>query len=276
MKFLYFFIFLIIIGIVISKFTLQDKVSLSKSELDCQSQQWSSLYDNYWEKIIIGFLGTTVVTARDGSNLESQSYTLFAIPVSRAIINCDNGPSYKIPQGISSFEQCVQAGYPIMESNPRQCNVPDGKNFVEGTKILDWISFADTNQQFSFQYPENLTTKYITLVDWPPQIHILDKTYDCLEGGVEIDQTGHTSQHWVNNREYCVTKFSEGAAGSIYDKYVYETVVDNKTIDFTFTLRLVQCLNYDNPQQLECLNERDNFDIDPLIDKIILSFKFLD
>lgn len=36
----------------------------------------------------------------------------------------------KIPQAFS-FKECEELGYPIMESYPRQCKTPDGKNFVE-------------------------------------------------------------------------------------------------------------------------------------------------
>ncbi len=32
---------------------------------------------------------------------------------------------------ITSFEACVEAGYPVMESYPRQCAVPEGRTFVE-------------------------------------------------------------------------------------------------------------------------------------------------
>ncbi len=32
---------------------------------------------------------------------------------------------------ITSFEECADAGYPVMESHPRQCKTPDGKVFVE-------------------------------------------------------------------------------------------------------------------------------------------------
>ncbi len=32
---------------------------------------------------------------------------------------------------ISSFDECVEAGYPVMESYPRQCAVPDGETFIE-------------------------------------------------------------------------------------------------------------------------------------------------
>lgn len=36
----------------------------------------------------------------------------------------------KISPVISSFQECLDAGYPIMESYPRQCNA-GGNNFVE-------------------------------------------------------------------------------------------------------------------------------------------------
>ncbi|OGI76259.1 hypothetical protein A3C67_03125 [Candidatus Nomurabacteria bacterium RIFCSPHIGHO2_02_FULL_42_19] len=35
---------------------------------------------------------------------------------------------------ISSFEECVAAGYPVMESYPRQCRTPEGVLFVENVE----------------------------------------------------------------------------------------------------------------------------------------------
>jgi len=32
---------------------------------------------------------------------------------------------------INSFEECVEAGYPVLESYPQQCQTPDGKSFTE-------------------------------------------------------------------------------------------------------------------------------------------------
>lgn len=32
---------------------------------------------------------------------------------------------------VNSFEECVEAGYPVMESYPRQCRTSDGRSFVE-------------------------------------------------------------------------------------------------------------------------------------------------
>ena len=32
---------------------------------------------------------------------------------------------------VNSFEECVEAGYSVAESYPRQCATPDGRSFVE-------------------------------------------------------------------------------------------------------------------------------------------------
>ena len=47
---------------------------------------------------------------------------------------------------ISNFEQCAKAGYPVMESYPRQCRTPDGRNFVEelpGMRLEGVVRFTD-------------------------------------------------------------------------------------------------------------------------------------
>jgi len=47
---------------------------------------------------------------------------------------------------INSFEECVAAGNPIMESHPRQCRSLDGKHFVES--LSDTISHASDEFYF--------------------------------------------------------------------------------------------------------------------------------
>lgn len=42
----------------------------------------------------------------------------------------DHGFERAEEAGISSFEECKAAGYPIMESYPEQCATPDGKHFT--------------------------------------------------------------------------------------------------------------------------------------------------
>lgn len=48
--------------------------------------------------------------------------------------NALDKPSDSVPTDgyrSSNFEECVAAGNPVMESYPRQCRTPDGRNFVE-------------------------------------------------------------------------------------------------------------------------------------------------
>lgn len=51
---------------------------------------------------------------------------------------------------ISSFEECVAAGYPVMESQPRQCRTPEGELFVEEAEFP-----ADSGEEES---PEEYTS----------------------------------------------------------------------------------------------------------------------
>lgn len=137
-----------------------------------------------------------------------------------------------------------------------------------------WKTITDSKTGASFQYPEQLITEYIHTVDWPPQIQVLDEPFNCTESGSEIDRAGQTIKRMVGNRVYCVTKITEGAAGSIYTQYAYAFSKDDKTIILTFTLRAVQCGNYDDPQKTACEGERESFDLDGLVDRIAQTVKW--
>ncbi len=102
-----------------------------------------------------------------------------------------------------------------------------------------------------------LTTKYINAVDWPPQVQVVAGPFSCTEPKV------------IAGRTYCVTKVSEGAAGSTYTQYAYALALGGQVKTFTFTLRFSQCANYDEPQKSECEAERASFDPDQWIDKIV-------
>lgn len=112
--------------------------------------------------------------------------------------------------------------------------------------------------------PNNgLQTKYIKAQEWPPTITITDGPLACA--GKKI----------INGTPYCITAQSEGAAGSTYTTYTYATEKNSKTITLSFVLRAVQCMNYDDPQQTECLKERAVFDVDALADHILESVQSL-
>lgn len=60
-------------------------------------------------------------------------------------------------QSINTFEECAQAGYPIMESYPEQCKSPDGRNFTKQVSVQ-----SDTQQEtideigLSLEHPKDL------------------------------------------------------------------------------------------------------------------------
>ncbi len=137
----------------------------------------------------------------------------------------------------------------------------------------NWQTFTDPIKGVTFMYPPDLGTKYIHTMDWPPQVNILNESFSCTEAGNEIDRAGKTEKVIYGKGVYCVTKLVEGAAGSIYTQYAYAKAMGDKTIILTFTLRAVQCANYDNPQKLECDAEREAFDITKTIDDVFSTLR---
>ncbi len=137
----------------------------------------------------------------------------------------------------------------------------------------DWKSFADSNTGVSFRYPENFGTQYISIVDWPPAAAISNGTSTCVAAGSAIAPAGRTEPRTINGRDYCVNEESEGAAGSVYTQYAYAFARENKTVILTFTLRFVQCANYDDPQKTACEKERASFNPDNTIDQIAQTLK---
>jgi hypothetical protein len=129
-------------------------------------------------------------------------------------------------------------------------------------------SFSDAASGVTFWYPEDLSTKYISKVDWPPAVQVMSGPFACTEAGDETKPAGKTEQKTIMGRDYCVTTESEGAAGSVYNQYAYAFSKNDKTVILTFSLRFVQCGNYDKPQADECTAERNGFNPDTVIDQI--------
>jgi len=139
---------------------------------------------------------------------------------------------------------------------------------------IGWEIFSDTTRKISFNYPRELGTKYLHPMDWPPMVQILNTPISCTEAGTETSRAGETSLDSINGRQYCVTKVTEGAAGSIYTQYAYAFAKSGKVAILTFSLHFVQCQNYEDPQKTECITERNVFNIDQIIDQIAQTLKF--
>lgn len=56
---------------------------------------------------------------------------LFVVIAGCAIVSKPDETSIDNNDSINSFEECIAAGYPAMESYPRQCKTPDEKSFTE-------------------------------------------------------------------------------------------------------------------------------------------------
>src|SRR6266481_4142275 len=132
----------------------------------------------------------------------------------------------------------------------------------------NWVLFSDPKTGATFKYPPTLVTKYIHPAEWPPKIQITNGPFACTETGSQVTPAGNTQKQTINGRTYCVTKGSEGAAGSIYLTSAYAFPFHNKVAKLTSSLRFVQCANYDEPQKSECNAERSSFELDGIIDRI--------
>jgi hypothetical protein len=137
-----------------------------------------------------------------------------------------------------------------------------------------WKKFYDHSKGVSFECPTKLSTEYIHPLDWPPSVAVADIPFTCVDGGVEVTDAGETVKRTIDGRDYCVTKLTEGAAGSMYTQYAYATEIENRFVSFTFGLRAVQCGNYDDPQRTACEAERATFNIDSVISDIVETVEF--
>jgi uncharacterized protein YlzI (FlbEa/FlbD family) len=126
------------------------------------------------------------------------------------------------------------------------------------------------NNGISFQYPEKLITKYIFTQEWPPTVKIESGNFSCVETPQEKSSMLEiTSQRLVDGRIYCVNVKNEGATGSVYSSYVYTTPRRGKLVSVSFVLRYPNCANYDKEQNQACASEREAFDLDATVDRIV-------
>lgn len=140
------------------------------------------------------------------------------------------------------------------------------------TNNNDWIFFSSPTSEFTFFYPKDLGTKYIHTAEWPPVLTSVNDPYVCREGGSEVLQNGKTTEVSVGENDYCMNVSTEGAAGSIYTSYSYVSRIDpENSARMDFSVRIVQCANYDDPQKSECLAERESFDINKTVDQMFVS-----
>jgi hypothetical protein len=133
---------------------------------------------------------------------------------------------------------------------------------------------ATNDEGITYQYPKELLAKYISVVDWPPIVKIETGTYSCKTTPQEVSSISDiTSERLVDDRIYCVNVKHEGAAGSVYSSYTYTAIRNGKLVKISFTLQYPNCNNYDEEQSKACASEREAFDIDATVDRIVQTVK---
>jgi len=135
-------------------------------------------------------------------------------------------------------------------------------------------TFVDKQTGITFEYPEKILAKYISLAEWPPKAQEIHKSFTCEKDLTDLLPPSLVKRKSINGREYCISTFGEGAAGSTYTKYTYAFPYNNTTMTLTFSLRSVQCDNYDDPQKSACKNERALFSPDEAVDRMAQSLTF--
>ena len=122
----------------------------------------------------------------------------------------------------------------------------------------DYISFQDYNLKI-FNIEDYNSTEF----------EIKNNEIECKETDLSSSLPFSVAEREINNKKYCISASSEGAAGSVYTEYSYATVIENKVYSIKFIARYPQCDNYPEEESAKCKKEREFFNLNGLIDKEI-------
>ncbi len=137
-----------------------------------------------------------------------------------------------------------------------------------------WKTYTDAIQGIKFKYPL-LSNNFITPQEWPPKITVSQDPFSCAEVLENNSLNIETTAKVVNNSTYCIEIQNEGAAGSVFKKYNYKTVINkDKALALSFVLQYPRCENYDEPNKTDCTIENENLNVDNLADVILKSVVF--
>lgn len=129
-----------------------------------------------------------------------------------------------------------------------------------------------TDNDVSLTYPRKLWTTYVSFATWPPTVKVQDGPLACTDIGSE-NTDGSPGRRTIDGREYCVATVVEGAAGSMYTTYDYSFEEEGKVVTISFSLRRVQCMNYEEATRLICQQEQEMFSVDNMVAEMAASFE---
>jgi hypothetical protein len=113
-----------------------------------------------------------------------------------ACLATSGGPT--ITKEMNSFDDCAKAGYPILESYPRQCRAPDGRIFVEPR--VSEVCASDQECGEGFYCKHGLCTEFLPdmscLIDDDCQLINKDLRFSCCWAGA-CEPIDYSLDTWI-------------------------------------------------------------------------------
>ncbi len=135
----------------------------------------------------------------------------------------------QVQKEITSFDECVAAGYPVMESYPAKCSVPGGQTFVDraADAIVPYRLVEVTDDTCTVDSDCETPQEYLVRSDCPYQSICVDGKCSvvCPEGvpvqppvvGGDRDEHGcipSAGYTWCEESQKCIRPWEEACANS--------------------------------------------------------------
>ncbi|MBP6869065.1 MAG: Gmad2 immunoglobulin-like domain-containing protein [Candidatus Pacebacteria bacterium] len=154
--------------------------------------------------------------------------------------NKNTNPISQTPPSIASFSDCEKAGYPVMESYPRQCRTPDGRTYAEEVTVEELNArITYTNASADLLVIENPTPDSVTGKEF---------TVTGMARGFWFFEASFPIQVLDSNGKALVTVVAQAQEEWMTEKFVpFKATV---LIPSTYTGKATLVLMRDNPSGL--------------------------
>lgn len=145
-----------------------------------------------------------------------------------------------------------------------------GIRYLE-TPVAELKAYLPTSFQANYISFINYNTGVFAVEDYPglSESRVLNGEIDCDERAAESSLPLRVMKKEINGRKYCIGASSEGTAGSVVTTYAYNTVIADHVYLIQFIATYPNCLNYPDTERVKCEVERENFDLDFVVDREI-------
>lgn len=199
-----------------------------------------------------------------------KGYCEFNLKNCEGLFGCKEYNNVQVPCGsvstlcgekiLCDCDSLLNNGAIELEESKRVNNLPDSFR-------ADYISFS------------NYVSNIFKIKDYRmPGLSVINGEIDCEEtianpGVGVLTSEVITSKKEINSKKYCVMYSIEGAAGSVFTQNAYTTVIEDDVYLINFVARYNNCSNYPEEELVKCVVERENLNLDALVDEEIEKLK---